>query len=254
MRFDSIYPLAGALLALVGCPGGADPVLVAVPIEAASVLGDRFETDAGYEIALEQGLIILGDLHFHEPGTVASLRGSPPAPLRWLTGPAVARAHPGHDMSGDVRGELPGIFAVDLLGSAVPLGEGSFWAGDYATASLLLRQDGVDGEADLPAGSPVAGHTLVLAGTASDGGEEFPFDLVVDHTAIVAGIPLETSVLAEAPPALTLEVDPAAFLAHLDFAVLDGDGDGVVTMDDDDVVNPLQFGLESNLAYRYVVR
>jgi hypothetical protein len=49
-------------------------------------------------------------------------------------------------------------------------------------------------------------------------------------------------------------VDPAAFLAHLDFAVLDGDGDGVVTMDDDDVVNPLQFGLESNLAYRYVVR
>ncbi len=255
MMRDLLGLLAGAtLLATTGCPGGEDPVLVAVSIEAASALEAVFETDTGYEISLEEGLIVLGELHFHEPRPVARRGPTPLAPFRWATGPAIARAHPGHDMSGDVRGELPGTFAVDLLGPEVLLGEGSFWAGEYASASLLVQQEGVDGDAELPADSSVAGHTLVLAGTASGGDGEIPFDLVVDHTATVGGIPFETSVTAEAPPTLTLELDPAVILAHLDFAVLDADSDGVVTMDDEGVANPLRFGLESNLAYRFVVR
>jgi hypothetical protein len=142
-------------------------------------------------------------------------------------------------MSGDVRGELGGTFVVDLLAPAAILGEASFYEGPYETASLLLQLGD--------------GPTASLAGVASDGVDSIPFEFTVDHAKTVLGIPFEAEVDAAAPPEISLVVDPAEILGHLDFLSLDSDGDGVVTEGDDGVVNPLLFGLESNLVYRYEI-
>lgn len=236
MRWISLSALA---VVAVGCPSTDEPQLVGVAVEAVSARTDTFDTDSGYEVTLQRGSVWVGDLHFHEPKDVeeqALLR-----PHRWLLGPSTAHAHPGHDMSGDVRGELAGSFAVDLLAPAASLGEAEFYEGPYETASLLLEQDGEDGP------------TADLAGVASDGVDTIPFAFVVQHPKTILGIPFEAEVDAATPPTLVLTLDPAEILGHLDFLILDDDGDGVVTEEDDGVRNPLAFGLESNLVFRYEI-
>ena len=249
--------LAGvALLSGTGCPGGEEPALVSVPIEAVSVQPATFTTALNYDIEIDTGVIVLGALHFHEPKSVEELHMEAPVAraLRNMLGPLTAHAHPGHDMSGDVKGELSGTYFVDLLADATLLGEAAFYEGTYETASLALHQDGLDGDAGLDTGSPAAGHTLVLSGIANDAAGDYPFDLVVDHTQTILGIPFGTTVAVGDVPSLTLAVDPAEILGHLEFADLDADSDGTVTLDDEDVSNPLLFGLESNLAYRYEIQ
>lgn len=232
----SILPLLA--LALIGCPATEEPGLVGVGVEAVSAQADTFTTASGYEVTLEQGLVVVGELHFHEPKAVEeqALR----LPHRWFLGPSTAHAHPGHDMSGDVRGELGGSFVVDLLAPAASLGEAEFYEGPYETASLLLQD-------------PQDGPTALFAGVASDGADAIDFEFSVDHTKTILGISFETEVDAVAPPAVTLLVDPAEILGHLDFLALDADGDGVVTEADEGVANPLLFGLQSNLVYRYEI-
>jgi hypothetical protein len=248
--------LGALLLALLilgsGCPVGDEPALFGITVEAGSATDGPFTTAAGYDVVLETGIVVLGALQFHEPKAVDEL--ALPTPVRWLVGPEVARAHPGHDMSGDVRGELTGTFAIDLLAGPTALGEGSFYEGPYETASLVLHRDGVDGETDLDPSSPVAGHTLYLAGTADDGSGPLPFELLADHDQTILGIPFETELGAETPPTVILLLDPAEILGHLDFVSLDHDGDGTVTLADDGVLNPLRFGLESNLTYTFEIR
>ncbi len=243
-------------LALAGCPGGDEPALVTVPIEAGSAQPAGFTTALGYDVELDTAVIVLGALHFHEPKSVEELHMQAPLArmLRAALGPATAHAHPGHDMSGDVKGEWPGTTSVDLLAPAAVVGEGSFYEGTYETASLELQQDGVDGDAGLDAGHPAAGHTLVLAGTADGGGGPVPFDLVVDHTKVILGIPFGTTVAEDDIPAVTLTVDPAEILGHLAFDELDSDADGTITLADEGVANPLLFGLESNLSFSYEIQ
>lgn len=241
------------ILAL-GCPLAEEPALVGVAVDAGPV-GDgmQFETAEGYSVTLDHGVVVLGDLHFHEPKSVAT-RGRCGAGALWgLAAASVAQAHPGHDMSGDVKGELPGIFAVDLTAAAVPVGDALFYEGPYATASLLIEQDGVDGDAGLEDGDPAADHSLYLAGTASAGGDDLPFELVLEHGEAVLGIPFDLQVDEGAEPSLVLRVDAASILGHLDFAALDSDGDGTVTTGDDGVLNPLVFGFESTLSYGYEI-
>ena len=249
--------LAGvALLTCTGCPGGEEPALVSVPIEAVSVQPAPFTTALGYDVDLDAGVVVLGDLHFEEPKSVEEFHMEVPVVrvLRSVLGPVKAHAHPGHDMSGDVKGELAGTYFVDLLADATLLGDGAFYEGTYETASLALHQDGVDGDAGLEPGGLTAGHTLVLAGTASDATGDYLFDLVVDHTQTILGIPFDVTVAQGDVPSLTLTVDTAEILGHLEFADLDADGDGTITLDDEGVSNPLLFGLESNLVYRYEIQ
>jgi len=224
---------------LLGCPAADEPALVGVSVSAVSARGTTFETEQGYEISLEEGTVVVGDLHFHEPksveeGAAIGRRARRPEPGGVL-------AHPGHDMSGDVRGELAGTFVVDLLAEEAALDEADFYEGSYETASLLLVE---------PEGSE---FTAVLAGTADTGGGAIPFELAVDHAEAVLGIAFETEIDALAAPSVTLVVDPASILGHLDFAALDGDGDGTVTLQDEGVSNPLLFGLESNLTFDFRV-
>ncbi len=241
---------AATLLTQGGCLGGAEPTLLAVPIEAVSAQPGEFTTALGCDIELEAGVIVLGALQFQEPAPLATKRRLP----RGLLGPTSAHAHPGHDMSGDVQGEWVGTTFVDLLAPATALGEGSFYEGTYETASLTLRQDGVDGDAGLGASSPALGHTLVLTGTADDSGGPIPFELVVDHTQPILGIPFDITVAEDDIPVVTLTVDPAQILGHLAFAELDTDADGIVTVADEGVTNPLLFGLESNLTFGYEIQ
>jgi len=243
------------LLASSGCPGGEEPALVSVPIEAVSAQPATFTTALGYDIDLDTGVIVLGALQFHEPKSVEELNMEAPMAraLRSVWGPAVAHAHPGHDMSGNVKGEWARTTFLDLLSPATVVGDGSFYEGAYETASLTLHQDGADGDAGLDASSPAAGHTLVLSGTADDGDGPISFDLVVDHTKTILGIPFDATVAESDIPAVTLTVDPAEILGHLEFAELDTDADGTVTVADEAVTHPLLFGLESNLAFGYEI-
>lgn len=250
-RTPSALPLALAMAMPIcaGCPGGEEPALATVPVQIATARDGVFTTDLGYEIVLGMGILVLGDMQFHTPTSEEVALGPAPA-FRWLTGPAVAHAHPGHDMAGDVRGEWAGTTYVDLLSEPREVGEATFYEGTYATASLSLHQDGVDGDAGMPFGHPAEGRTVVLEGTASDFDLHVPFALLIDHSKTVAGIPFEVDVDALDPPSLTLRVDPARILAHLDFADLYA-GTGNLTMDDEEVANRVLFGLESNLSYSF---
>ncbi len=234
-----------------GCPGGEEPELTAVPLAVASARDGVFTTDLGYEITLGMGTVVLGDLRFHTQAEGSALL-VPADAVRWLTGPAWAHAHPGHDMSGDVRGEWAGTTYVDLLSGPREVGEATFFGGSYTTASLALHRDGVDGDAGMPAGHPAEGYTAVFEGTASDFDVHVPFVLRIEHSEAVAGIPFEVEVGEADPPSLTLRVDPARLLAHLDFAQLYG-GTGNLTMDDPEVANRVLFGLESNLSYSFEI-
>ncbi len=249
IRFLAALLAAAALLSLNSCLGGEEPVLISIPIEAASAQPAAFQTAAGYDVELDEGVVVLGALLFNEPAEVAS------APRRpWqLFAPAVAHAHPGHDMAGDVQGEWAGTTFVDLLAPPAIVGDGSFYEGSYETASLDLLQDGVDGDAGLEAAHPAAGHTLYLSGTADDGNGSIPFEFVVDHTKTILGLPFEATVAQGDAPTVTLLVDPAEILGHLAFADLDDDGDGQITQDDENASNPLMFGVESTLAYAFEI-
>jgi hypothetical protein len=181
--------------------------------------------DDGSSYTFTRASVVLGDLRVESPTPVAWL---PP-----LVSPAYA--HPGHDPSGDVDGELLGTFSVDLLAGASP-GTMLAWEGEVATGRFEL----------LPAG-PV--H-LVGSHRRLDG-QEVAFDLEVTVERSVTGLPIAGELSAAAPPAgLTLTVDLSTVMGFVDTNTPRGD-DGVLTVDDGVLSNTLPFGVSSTRSWQF---
>lgn len=186
-------------------------------------------SDLGYAVHLDAARLAIGDLEFtirgEMHGATASLWGLV-IPTAW--------AHPGHYAGGDVTGELPGAFVLDFLaGDGATLGEAELIVGDYNGCNIHLRRAD-----ELPEGDPLRGHTAYFAGTATRDGVTIAFTaaLDADDGAQVVGAPFEDDVTVTSQGPLRLQLlarDPIEGLTlfdGLDFAALDADGDGSLTI------------------------
>lgn len=209
------------LLLLAGC--ATDHTLLDVPVRVASGSAEVV-TDDGVEITLTTASLTVGGLRLEHPPETAA--------RRWPRLISTAYAHPGHDFSGEVGGELVGTWVVDLLAGPTELGVASIYDGDYATGRLTLPADG----------------EVHLEGVCADDGDRpFRFDLVPDQD--VTGIPFVVTLDADtSPEALVLSVDLGHALSFVDWSTAD-DGDGVLTLDDGLLANTVLFGVVATPTY-----
>ncbi|MFV8752427.1 hypothetical protein ACNOYE_17920 [Nannocystaceae bacterium ST9] len=201
-------------------------------------------TDLGWTIEFEQARLAIGDLEFTTAGEVHEARTAEAG--RWLLGLVLpsAHAHPGHYQGGEIIGELPGAFVLDLIaGDGDELGVATLIVGDYTAANFGLRRASAD---ELPEGDPLIGHTAILAGTASAGEQVIAFSIVIDSPIDrrLVGAPFDYTVTEQSPSegvelgVRLLDTDPQEgdhLFDGIDFAALDAaDGavDGVVTLID----------------------
>lgn len=239
-----IVVLLFAVLSGVGC-GEPAPVLLSIPVEYAPVPDSAtlVLVDGG-SLELQTAVLTLGDFRFERPAELAQVGSEVSWQERlaalWPLGAGRAVAHPGHNFSGNVAGELLGTWSLDLLGEAQALGTASLYSGAFATARL-----------ELPAASspaPVGG--LHVEGTYTPlEGPALPVALSVDLTYTVEGIPFEHTLDAIAPPTrLIVSIDLRHLFSYVE-TFEDADGDGVITTLDGDLFNTVAFGVKSTPTY-----
>lgn len=209
-------------------------------------------SDLGYAVHLDAARLAIGDLGFTIRGEMHAATAS-----LWRALIPTAWAHPGHYAGGDVTGELVGPFVIDwLAGDGATLGEAELIVGDYNGCNVDLRRAD-----ELPEGDPLRGHTAYFAGTATRDGVTVAFTaaLDVEDGAQVVGAPFEDEVTVGSEGPLRLRLlarDPTAGLTlfdGVDFAALDGDGDGAVAIvPGDEAHNVFRRALPSHVFYGVV--
>ena len=144
-----------------------------------------------------------------------------PASLaRRVSAPGVAFAHPGHDPSGPVTGEIIGPWALSPCDGDAPLGVGRGYASPVATGQLTLL-----GDARLVRGASAA--------------SPLPIDIAAPLDHPVTGLPLAAKLVDGATA--RLRFDPALTLSVL--PTVDTDGDGALTEADDGALAAFTYGL-----------
>ena len=190
-------------------------------------------TDLGYAVELSSARIAVDDLKFTMAGEAHASVGG------WLSNLMLplAHAHPGHFQGGEVTGELPGHFLLRFApGEPQELGTATLLVGTYKAVNLTLSRTA---SAEVDEADPIAGHTAVLSGTAAREGASFEFDVRLDSPEgrELVGIPFEEAITAQTRHALALRFTPLdplemdTLFDGVDFAALDGDGDGYVAID-----------------------
>jgi hypothetical protein len=216
-------------------PSEAPRVELPVAVDASGVA--PLTTDLGYAVEVTSARVALEGLVFTVAGEAhtASL-------WRKLSDAVVppAVAHPGHFQGGEVTGELPGEFVVEWPAEdGRELGVATLIAGTYSAANFTFARGAAD---DLGADDPLVGHTAIVTGTATKDGQTTTFTFVVDSPEgrVLVGAPFEAEVTEDAAGTLNIQFHPADALEGdtlfdaIDFAALDGDGDGAVTVSPDD--------------------
>jgi hypothetical protein len=200
---------------------------VPVIVDAAQI--EQVTTDLGYKVEVSEARIMGKDFTFAIAGELhaASLLQRS---YDWLIPDALA--HPGHYQGGDITGEMPGTFLLDWLpGKNVELGEASLIVGQYHSANFVFsRATGTDVDEE----DPLLGHTALLRGTATKGGQSVSFSALIDSPKDrqLVGIPFEAKLDEASDVALhlllktvdTLEGD--TLFDGLDFLDLDEDENG----------------------------
>jgi hypothetical protein len=149
---------------------------VALPVMVDSRGMTPVQTDLGYDVTLSEARLVVDDLQF-------TIAGEAHTASLWqrlcdLMVP-VAHAHPGHYQGGDVTGELPGHFILDLVGGdATPFGVADLIVGAYESANFTFGQATAgDGLSD---DDPLVGHTAHLRGQATRNGVVHVFQIELD--------------------------------------------------------------------------
>jgi len=150
---------------------------------------------------------------------ITALRLKQPANLaQRLRPPGVAWAHPGHDPSGAVTGEMLTAFDYVPCGEPLEVDAGQGYTGELETAELDLR-----GSARF---------------RGQSGGLPIDLSLEVDHA--VTGIPIVGELTDRAT--VRVRFDPTTVLAVMP---PDDDGDGTLTITDAGVSNALVYALSN---------
>ncbi len=215
-------------------------------------------SDLGYTVTLRRARAALSDLEFTVGGEVHDT--SALARLWDLVVPS-AYAHPGHAAGGDVTGVLAGRFLVDWMADGAVLGTALLLEGEYEGANFTFRRAG--SEDGLAADDPLLGHTFAVEGTATRGDQVIEFDaqIDIDDGALMVGAPFVLTVSPETRATLALElfptdpVDGNCVWSGVDFAALDGDGDGAVSIrPGDDAHNILRRNVQIHNHYYIDIR
>jgi hypothetical protein len=194
---------------VVGCAGAEEAPRIAAPVVVDNRGVTPVSTDLGYEVSLSEARLVVDDFEFTIAGEAHT--ASVWQRLSDLMVPR-AHAHPGHYQGGDVTGELPGHFILDLmLGNPAPLGTAELIVGTYRGANFTFgRATQGDG---LAAGDPLLGHTAHLVGVARKDGASHPFRIEIDapEDRQLVGAPFEVSLGESSQVTLGFElmtVDP----------------------------------------------
>lgn len=161
------------------------------------------QTDLGYRVELSRAALVVDDLQLTVAGE-ASTASLWRALAEHVIG--TAHAHPGHFEGGDVTGELPGHFVLELLEPDTTMGLATLIVGAYRSGNFTFGQ-AVPGDG-LPEGDALLGHTAVFAGAASRAGVSTEFSFVIDAPAgrELIGAPFEVEVTESSPAGLRFEL------------------------------------------------
>ncbi len=225
--------LTFAVLLVAACGGSEESVEVPLPVVASADGMVPGASDEGYQVTVIRARAALSDLEFtvggetHDEGALARL---------WGLVVGTAHAHPGHASGGEVTGAMPGPFVIDWMDNGAALGTATLLEGDYQGSNFSFRRAG--SEHGLPEGDPLIGHTFAIEGTAERDGDTIRFDALVDvdDGTVMLGAPFVLEVRSGNQRTLALEMDLTSpvdgrnVFSGLDFAALDDDGDGEVTI------------------------
>lgn len=230
-------PMQALLILLLSLPlscVGESPTLMQVPVIFQPLTGSQLLLPDGSTLELSEARLRLADLRLERPVESQAWHWNP---LK----PAQAQAHPGHEFSGNVAGELLGTYTLDLLGEPVTLGQAQLYTGTFATAQLHLPGDS-------------QGEVLWLKGTHQTlEGLLLPVELSLSLEYEVHGIAFEYELAETAQESsLNLSLDVAHMLSFLDWSIGDEDGDGRLTLSDPSVYNPLVFGVSATPSYQLI--
>lgn len=186
-----------------GCADAREPRRVELPVVVDAGGITPVQTDRGYQVVLSGARLVLDRLEL-------TIAGEASAASVWRTLAdwviADAHAHPGHFEGGEVTGELPGHFVLDLLQPDAPIGIATLIVGTYRSGNFTFGQAGPgDGLAD---GDPLLGHTAMFVGSASKDGSDVEFSFVIDAPPgrELIGAPFEVDVTEASPPGLRFEL------------------------------------------------
>lgn len=242
MNIPCLHPaLAAGLLStalLCGCAFDselAERTTARVVVDGASVTA--IDTDLGYRVELAHCRVAVDTLELTTDGeTHASLL----RPVWDLVVPD-AFAHPGHHAGGEVVGELSGRYVFDWRDDGALIGEATLLEAEYSGANFSFTRarlgDGVTPD------DPIVGHTFEIVGTATLEDETWQFRVLLDQDEgrRVVGLPLELDLRADDGEEIELglqlfPLDPVegdTLFDGIDFAMLDDDGDHVITIEPD---------------------
>jgi hypothetical protein len=188
----------------VACSGAREAELVARPLLVHNSSRTPVLTDLGYVVTLNQARLVLDDFEF-------TIAGEAHVATLWqrmsdlLVPPA--HAHPGHYQGGEVTGELPGHFILDLISdNPAAVGMAELIVGTYQGSNFTFGQaTRADG---LAADDPLLGHTAHLVGVATRGGESHVFQIAIDapEDRQLVGAPFQVTIDASGPLALGFEL------------------------------------------------
>lgn len=240
MKTQRLHPaLAAGLLSTALLPGCAfdselaDRTTARVVVDGASVTA--LDTDLGYRIELVHCRVAIDTLELTTDGeSHASLL----LPVWDLVVPD-AFAHPGHDAGGEVVGELAGRHVFDWRDHGSLIGEATLLDAAYSGANFSFTRARV--EDGVTPDDPIVGHTFEIVGTATLDDETWEFTVLLDQDEgrRVVGLPLELDLHGSNGQEIELglqlfPLDPIegdTIFDGLDFAMLDDDGDHVITIE-----------------------
>lgn len=240
------------LLGSFACTPSQEAVRVPLDVELDASGITPSTNDSGWTVELTTARIAVTDLQFTILGEMHAASASLGA---WLI--SRAWAHPGHDAGGAVTGELAGDFILDWKAhDGMKLGTADMLTGDYNGMNFTFRAAvAADG---LAAADPLLGHAAHFVGVARKDTRAVAFTAVLDIAARtqVVGAPFEDTVDATSVDPIELQflptepVEGKSLFDGLDFAALDGDADGSVSIEPgDESHNILRRTLQSHVHY-----
>lgn len=212
-----------------GDPSEAPRVQLPVVVDASGLT--PLTTDLGYEVELTSVRLAINGIVFTIAGEVHT------ASLWQTLSEAIlpkAHAHPGHNQGGEVTGELPGELIVDWpADDGRELGVATLIAATYSASNFTFWRGSAE---NLDAEDPLVGHTAILSGTATKGGQATDFTIIVDSPIgrELVGAPFNATINANTTGTLNLRFNAVDALEGdtvfdtIDFAALAVDGSVVI--------------------------
>lgn len=233
-RFAALLiPAAAVALCAGACNEAAEPARVELSVTTDGSGVVPVQTDQGYTVTVTSARLAMQDLVFTVSGEVHTELSAFRLLYDLLIPPA--HAHPGHYLGGEVTGELQGRYVLDLV-SAAPVGTATLLEGTYTAANFTFARASVDDGLD--GSDALIGHTALVEGIAARGGAEYAFTVVMNspEDRVLVGAPFAAEISPGAADPIRFTFSPADELEGdtlfdgVDFATLDGDGDGTISI------------------------